>query len=284
MKCSFCFARFKDVKPPGKEGSLSIVNKVADYGFRKINFVGGEPTLVPCLKDLLIEAKKRGLITSVVTNGWNIDNDWLNTHAKYLDWLGFSIDSLDPEINLRLGRIVNGFKPPDLSFYLEALKAVREHDVNIKINTVVNQLNKNECFHKLIQEIKPEKWKIFQVLIIENENPDARSLIVSREEFDEFLFAHANLEPATPIHPEYCEDMVGSYVIIDPAGRFVDNSSRVYRVTESILKIGVEQALKQVNISCEKFLTRQDSSRMMRIVTQVNRGKEVKTSDETIIQ
>jgi radical S-adenosyl methionine domain-containing protein 2 len=284
MKCSFCFARFKDVKPLGKEGSLSIVNKVANYGFRKINFVGGEPTLVPCLKDLLIEAKKRGLITSVVTNGWNIDNDWLNTHAEYLDWLGLSIDSLDPEINLKLGRTVNGFKPPDLSFYLEALKAVREHDVNIKINTVVNQLNKNERFHKLIQEIKPEKWKIFQVLIIENENPDARSLIVSREEFDEFLFAHANLEPVTPIHPEYCEDMVGSYIIIDPAGRFVDNSSRVYRVTESILQIGVEQALKQVNISCEKFLTRQDSSRMMRIVTQVNRGKEVKTSDETIIQ
>jgi len=275
MSCSFCFARFKNVKSLGKGDSLSIVNKIADYGFRKINFVGGEPTLVPWLSDLLAKAKKCGLITSVVTNGWNIDDDWLGKHAECLDWLGFSIDSLEPEINNRLGRIVNGFKLPDLSFYLEALKAVREYEINIKINTVVTQLNKNERFHKLIQEIKPEKWKIFQVLIIENENPDARSLIVSREEFNEFLFAHANLEPVNKIYPEYCEDMVGSYLIIDPAGRFVDNSSRVYRVSESILKSGVEQALEQVNVSCEKFFTRQDNNRMKRIVTQVRARRRI---------
>jgi radical S-adenosyl methionine domain-containing protein 2 len=279
MSCSFCFARFKDVKSLSKADSLSIVNKIADYGFRKISFVGGEPTLVPWLSDLLANSKKCGLITSVVTNGWNIDNDWLGKHAECLDWLGFSIDSLDPEINNRLGRTVNGFKPPDLSFYLEVLKAVREHEINIKINTVVTQLNKNERFHKLIQQIKPEKWKIFQVLIIENENPSARSLIVSREEFDEFLFAHANLEPVNKIYPEYCEDMVGSYLIIDPAGRFVDNSSRVYRLSESILEIGIEQALKQVNVSSEKFLTRQNRSRMKRIVTQVKNKKEAKKRD-----
>ena len=94
MSCKFCFAQFKGVTNLSKSESINLIQKIADYGFRKINFVGGEPTLVPWLKNALKEAYDYGLTTSIITNGWNLERNWLDEHARYLDWIGLSIDSL----------------------------------------------------------------------------------------------------------------------------------------------------------------------------------------------
>ena len=64
MRCDFCFATFLDIEPKalpkghlGCQGSLAIVESLAQAGFRKLNFAGGEPTLCPWLPDLI----RRGL-------------------------------------------------------------------------------------------------------------------------------------------------------------------------------------------------------------------------------
>lgn len=76
MRCKFCFASFADVKstilPKGhleKEDAIILVKKIAKYGFKKITFAGGEPTLCPWLSDLIKIAKNEGLTTMIVTNG-----------------------------------------------------------------------------------------------------------------------------------------------------------------------------------------------------------------------
>ncbi len=86
MKCGFCFATFQDVKrrllPKGHVGRndcLSIVRKIAEAGFRKINFAGGGPTLCPWLPDLVTRASELGMTTAVVTNGTNISIEWLES-------------------------------------------------------------------------------------------------------------------------------------------------------------------------------------------------------------
>ena len=53
--------------------------------------------------------------------------------------------------------------------------------------------------------------------------------------------------------PENNEAMTESYVMIDPAGRFFDNTQGSYRYSQPILKVGVEEALKQVSIDSERF-------------------------------
>ena len=40
----------------------------------------------------------------------------------------------------------------------------------LKINTVVSQLNHLESFAKFIEAANPERWKVFQVLKIEEVN------------------------------------------------------------------------------------------------------------------
>ena len=94
MRCRFCFATFQDVKRDMKlpKGHLSesdcilVVDQVAAYGFEKINFAGGEPTLCPWLPNLIVQAKGQGLITSIVTNGSRINEQWLADVNGFLDW------------------------------------------------------------------------------------------------------------------------------------------------------------------------------------------------------
>lgn len=65
MRCKFCFAPFNEAKtilPKGhlpKEESLKLVREFAQFGFEKITFAGGEPTLCPWISELIMEAKKK---------------------------------------------------------------------------------------------------------------------------------------------------------------------------------------------------------------------------------
>lgn len=268
MSCRYCFAHFKGVSELKRSESIYLVQRIADYGFRKINFVGGEPTLVPWLKKALKEAHNYGLITSIITNGWTIERNWLDEHARYLDWIGISIDSLSPNTNKKLGRKVHGVQIPDYNSYLDSIDLIREYEVKLKINTVVNRLNKNESFHNLITRCHPEKWKIFQVLIIKNENMNALDLSVSRNEFNSFILRHSDLSIVTEIYPEYSDDMMGSYLIIDPSGRLVDNSQGNYQYSDCILDIGFLKAMEQVRVSSEKYQRRQTPRIFQNISTE----------------
>ena len=67
MRCKFCFATFQDVKnsilPRGhlpKQDAIEVVLQLAEIGFEKITFAGGEPTLCPWLPDLITIAKEMG--------------------------------------------------------------------------------------------------------------------------------------------------------------------------------------------------------------------------------
>jgi len=80
-----------------QESCLLLINQIAEFGFEKINFAGGEPTLCPWLPDLIARAKEHRMVTSIVTNGSRITDQWLDALNGNLDWIGLSIDTVDPE-------------------------------------------------------------------------------------------------------------------------------------------------------------------------------------------
>ena len=47
--------------------------------------------------------------------------------------------------------------------------------------------------------------------------------------------------------------MTGSYVMVDPAGRFFDNVAGVHRYSRPINEVGVEAALGEVTVDPDKF-------------------------------
>jgi len=115
MRCKFCFATFQDVKksilPKGhlpREQAVKVVQQLADFGFQKITFAGGEPTLCKWLPDLIATAKQSGMTTMIVTNGSKLTDTFLKVNGNKLDWIAISIDSLNTETNLQTGRAISG--------------------------------------------------------------------------------------------------------------------------------------------------------------------------------
>ena len=266
MRCGFCFATFQDVKremdlPKGhlpKEECISVVDRIAEFGFKKINFAGGEPTLCPWLPDLIARAKEHGMVTSIVTNGSRITNQWLNDLNGNLDWIGLSIDTVDPEKLIRLGRAIGGKVPITEKEYLNIIGEVKRHKIRLKINTVVTSVTWEEDFTPFIRVAKPERWKLLQALPVKGQN-DAQidDFIITTEQFEAYVQRNRIIEKdRVSVIPESNEAMTESYVMIDPAGRFFDNVQGSYRYSEPILKVGVTEALKQVSIDPERFRQR----------------------------
>lgn len=263
MACGYCFATFDDVRidlPKGylpKTEAFGVIRALAEAGFDKINFVGGEPTTCPWLDDLIDLSCELGLTVSMVTNGTRTDRKWLQSMAGKLHWLGLSMDSLSDETNRQIGRSVNGL-PMSAQRYAALCADVHAVGIRLKINTVVNAFNQHEYLADFINEVKPERWKIFQALPVAGQNDaDFDRFRVSLGAFDAFVARQADglLVPEVLV-PEDNDAMRDSYAMVDPMGRFFNNAAGAYFYSQPILQVGALRAFAQVQPSFKKFVAR----------------------------
>ena len=264
MRCKFCFATFQDVKqtilPKGhlpKEEAIEVVKRIAAFGFQKITFAGGEPTLCQWLPELIATAKSLGMTTNIVTNGSKLTDVFLEANRKNLDWIAISIDSLNPETNLKIGRAITGSRPLSLEYYEALIEKVKELGYGLKINTVVNSANLHETMVDFIRQSKPLRWKILQAIPIKGQNDrNISEFLISNAEFEAFVQRHQEVESDTILVAEPEHLIKGSYIMVDPAGRFFDNTSDGYLYSRKILEVGCTEALKEVESDFSKFLDR----------------------------
>lgn len=269
-KCSYCFAKWqeKDQKEllHSKESTIqlmteieklpTILNQESKLSFQKIrlNLVGGETFLYkPQLLNIVTEAKKRGFQLSAITNGSRLDDELIEVIAKNFDCLGISIDSLNDETNLKIGRADKSI-PMDIQGILNKIIKLRQINpyIDIKINTVVSHLNAQENFHSLIDAIQPSKWKIFQMLPILTDQYQ-----IDESKFHNFLARHQDFTHI--ISSENNDEMIHSYLMIDPLGRFFQNSNtslKPYHYSRKIIDYGIAQALNDIDFNINKFFHR----------------------------
>lgn len=248
--CSFCYARFASVRTilPLPE-ARRVIATLAGAGTRKITFVGGEPLLHPHLPELVCEAKSCGMTTMVVTNAARLDADFLDGTADSLDWMGVSVDSANEQTQAALGR---GFGD-HVARSRAAFRLLREYKVRAKLNTVVTSLNCDEDMSDFVREACVERWKVFQVLPVAGENDASiERLRITSEQFREFVERHAPLRPVA----EDNAAMTRSYAMIDPLGRFFQNSGGRYNIGRPLLEVGVEAAASDVGFDLEAFRAR----------------------------
>lgn len=261
MRCEFCFATFQDVKktilPKGhlpKNEAIEIIKQIANFGFQKITFAGGEPTLCPWLPELIKIAKELGLTTTLITNGSELTDSFLENNKNYLDWIAISIDSLKRTTNQLIGRKMAGNKTLSESYYLSVINKIKKYNYGLKINTVVNAINCKEDLTDFIKKAKPKRWKVLQVLPIKGQNDDSIELLkITNLAFNLFIQNHQEIET---IVTENNNEMKDSYVMVDPAGRFFINTKGYYEYSSPILEVGIEQAYKNMGYNYDKFLKR----------------------------
>ena len=264
MKCDFCFARFLDVKADilpkghmGREDCVRVVELLSEASFDKITFVGGEPTLCPWLPDLIRVAKMRGMTTAIVTNGSRITDEWLDSVDGHLDWVALSVDSVDSEILTQTGRATRS-GPLSERDYLKIVENVKLRGIRLKINTVVTTETLEDDLSNFITAAQPERWKIFQVLPVDGQN-DGRvePHLISRSQFRAYVNRNAAaVDQGIAVVPEDNGLMSGSYVMVDPAGRFFDNTMGRHTYSRPIIEAGVAEAIKDASIDAGLFLQR----------------------------
>ena len=275
-KCDFCYAKW--VKPQARElihdteNTQSMLVQLFDYfGLRsrvhalneenpwesvRLNFAGGEPLLYR--KETLAAvnlARDLGFDVSMITNGSLLDRPLLVELAPKLSLLGISLDSAHEDVNLAIGR---ADKRTGKTLGIDAMETLfryaRELNpaLRMKINTVVNKLNWQEDMTVAIQRLMPDKWKVLQMLPIQNSH-----LSIKDFQFQQFVDRHALLNEMMSV--ENNESMTESYIMIDPIGRFYQNAPSgqgPYRYSSPILQVGVREAFSEMSWSMSKFLSR----------------------------
>ena len=269
--CKFCYAKWdrpNEIHTQGNNAEL-MLEKLASYFFNdkgnkvkavfpyqsvRINFAGGEPLILKKrFSQLIIKAKSLGFNLSLITNGHYLTNEFIDNYGSLFSMIGISFDSQFAEGRKNIGRIDrkgNSFDEVDLISTVARLRHVNP-TITVKVNTVVNSLNYQESFVALINQLQPDKWKVFQVLPVLNSN-----LLVMDDQFSEFVARHAQLQDVMVVEDN--EAMTNSYLMINPQGRFYQNSETEdgYQYGELILDVSVDQALSVCEINWETFSSR----------------------------
>lgn len=253
-RCRYCFATFPDVRGRlADEDAERLIHALKEQGLQKLTFVGGEPTLHPALPKLLEVAHKLGVTTAIVTNGARL-NRVLDVAADHIDWVGLSIDSGREDVQQRLGRGRGDYVERSLAL----IERVRSLGIRTKLNSVITALNWDEDMSALVRRARPERWKVFQVLPVDGQNDGmVEPLLITKDQFDSFVRRHAYLaaEGLGPV-AEDNDAMTGSYLMIDPLGRFFDNVDGRLRFSRPILDVGIRQALDEVRFALVRLENR----------------------------
>ena len=128
----------------------------------------------------------------------------------------------------------------------------------MKLNTVVCKPNLQDDMTALALELRPERWKIFEVLPVEGQNDgDVDDLLLEDGEFQKWVERHAWVaDEGIQFVPESNELMRGSYAMVDALGRFYTNIDGGHTYGPSILDVGVMPAWEQNVFLEERFLER----------------------------
>jgi len=259
--CGFCFHTQKTSHVVSLEDAKKGLRLLKESGMEKVNFAGGEPFLKAKFLGMLVQYCKETLKlnVSIVSNSSKITEKWFETYGQYLDILAVSCDSFDEKTNERIGRIDQNGKGNHIKSIKNAKELCEKYGVKFKLNSVVNAFNCNEDMNVFIEELKPFRWKVFQVLLLEGENSgpeairNAKGFLISTKQFNDFLQRH---DQQKCLVPESNDKMQNSYLILDEYMRFLNCTTNGKLPSESILEVGVEQALKQSGWDNEMFAAR----------------------------
>lgn len=279
-RCRFCYAKWTKSNYPfelihNQVDTVALLNELSRFfnpeessnPFKtsqvshsvRLNLAGGEPLLhTSKILHIVSQARGLGFEVSLISNGSMINNELLSQLAPQLAWLGISIDSCSLFTNQAIGRVDHCGRLLDLDYLATSLKRVRYENscLRLKLNTVVNKLNHYEDLSPLIRSFAPDKWKVLRMLPVVNQR-----LTVNDQQFSSFLDRHSAF--AHILHAEDNQDMLESYLMIDPYGRFFQNSPRLsgngYVYSRPILSVGATTAFSEMAFDLNRYDSRYSS-------------------------
>ena len=247
-RCGFCFAKNLTSVTLGLEDWKKIISDLKSKGIRKINFAGGEPLLYPYLMDCCRFCKNLGLTVSIVSNGSLMNREFFEKSKGCIDWVGLSIDSTDDYVEKEVGRCCRKQSFNHIINILRVSHLAHDFGIKVKLNITVLKQSYQQDFSEIIKQTDPERVKVFQVMKLEGHNDQCfDKFAVTDRQFAQFERIHKDIVLSNGTHPvfEKGDDMVDSYLMLDPQGQVMRNSGNTFRTENytDVAKKGFENTL-----------------------------------------
>lgn len=209
--CKYCH-RFLGLQNLTKEENLKILNNIIESGCDNITYTGGEALLINYLEELLSISHSHKIINKLITNGVLLTNERFSKIKNMIDKINLSIDSLNNETNILLGR---GNRHVEI--IKSRIEMIENSDVELSINSVMTRLNIADLFElgMYLSSMQIEQWRIFKFMPLREkakENEDKFS--ISREIFDENIRKLKEMFPKLNIVTRDVSEFEKLYILI----------------------------------------------------------------------
>lgn len=156
--------RFESSKELTKEEICDLIDSARELGCLEVSFFGGEPLLKPEINELVAYTSRRGMLTTVFTNGLLLTQTKVRELKDAgLDYCNVSLDSASPEHHNLLRGVKKGFE--------RAVDGIRfAVDAGIKCS-VWTYVSKKDVSQNNLQDTKAiielgRKLNVFKVVIL----------------------------------------------------------------------------------------------------------------------
>ncbi|MDJ0622588.1 MAG: radical SAM protein [Desulfocapsaceae bacterium] len=241
LRCKHCYIN------TAQHGSATLSKETIEHWLKlfyepskksNLVFLGGEPTLHPDLAASIKTAKEMGYSVTVDSNGYLL-NDFLNaTNPDLLDYLSFSLDGPDPEVNDPIrGQGVfeicvdNIKKAVALGYRVSVIYTVSNYNIDHlhRMIPLLNELKVKRFFIQVIG-LRGESAKLESEANDQNEE----SLQVERQKWLDTVPEVAKQGAAAGLHVTYPKVFLEEHELFECAGEAAENyfifpNGRVYQ-------------------------------------------------------
>jgi len=256
FRCKQCFARFDAHKILPVEQWKDIVDNVLrGVEVTRFNLAGGEPLIYPGLASLIDYIAEKGARVSIITNGFLLDEKLINSFKGKVSMIGLSIDSVVPETLRTIGRATPGGEVLDRDRCVRICGLIKAAGMELKINTVVSTLNKDEDMSSFIREARPDRWKIIKMKPFANEKYSNACVTPSDADYERFAAAHSAI-------PHIAErEMKNAYIMVDAFGSLVDTGSNDNTQAASLLNEDFVDSFARLSFDYDLYEDRYTASK-----------------------
>ena len=228
-ECKFCY-RLLSNRDNTLEQNRKVLKKLISMGIEKITWTGGEALLYNELSFLMKEAHKNGIKNNLITNGRLLDIERINEMEGYIDYITFSLDSLDNKVNEILGRGKN-----HANHIIKLLDYIVDNKKNIKIklNSIVTKINLENIKEvtKIAKKYPFERWKIFKFLPLRSKaRENEKDFIIDDNKYEELIKYIKKQKNICKVEECKEEEIQLNYLLINPTGDFLITENKEDKV------------------------------------------------------